>query len=163
MIRGIPENKAMKLLISTFISLLYIGHGGGVQAALFGSDTWEECIIEGLADAKTGSSVGALDYACRVKPRVSECDDFSSRSSSTTSVECFLENVKNIYNDKADNALAAACRGLYGPWDSKPFKKPGFFDLKNLSECIFKYNKNLASGDAARGVVTMCQRKFRNQ
>ena len=131
-----------------------------VNAAFFGVDSWEDCILENLDGVKTDFAMRAVEEACEDKPSVKETGNERTLRSRTTADDCFLEKSKFAHTKRSADALAVACRNLYGEFGSKPFAKPGFFDPKNYGDCLLKYSKDIVVRQHIRGIALTCRAKF---
>jgi len=157
--------KRITVAVKSFLTMmllfsLVIVFPESVNAAFFGVDSWEDCILENLDGAKNDFAIRALVEACEGKPKVKEIEDERRLRSRTTPEDCYLENAKFAHSRQSARALGDVCRNLYGEYGSKPFKKPGFFDPKNYRDCYLEYSKDIAEEINIRSVAAMCLAKF---
>lgn len=85
-----------------------------VNAGIFGSSNYWECILEEMPGVRNDPAVYAVIGKCRKDfPNRSSVRKKSSIFGGTTARECFLEHGKAVSNPKTVKFLRHACYRLY--------------------------------------------------
>ncbi len=73
--------------------------------------------------------------------------------------ECILDKMPGVKNDTAANAVIRLCRNKF-PDRSKVKKKSPIIGIKNGSECVFKYAKDVTSPRGAKLIQAACYKLY---
>ena len=122
-----------------FIFWAVLSHHPDTEAGLFGPSTYEDCVLEGVKNAKVESAVGAIISSCNQKFNRSEKQGDSKFSYRGENSERKLKFIKDSKNSLAyyPSTITKSASGAMRVWVHFPGADPSSEkDIERLSEIL---------------------------